>query len=338
MSDRIAVIVPYFGAFPGYWPVTLATMARNPQIHWHLFTDQEVPGAPANVIVHRTHFAGVAARIEATVGYPIALTNPYKLCDFRPAYGHVFAEELRGYDYWGFGDLDVVFGDLWRHIGDAVRRGDERILTFGHLSLYRNTDRTRLLYLEGAPGVPSARQVFTDPAHYSYDEFGGWRDLADFAGLTTFAERAFFDIYVDAYRPQANRSRRVRNDTVFAWQDGRCLELDRTGRIVSEAAYLHLQKRAVRPLAFSTMPSTLAIGPVDIMEAHDLADAARVSRELERSLSSRLHWLRHNVRFRAARARKRISRELDRRLARGQHATPDTTAPRFSAPVDEPAR
>jgi hypothetical protein len=86
------------------------------------------------------------------------------------------------------------------------------------------------------------------------------------------------------------------------------------------------------------MPRTLAIGPVDIVEAHDLADAARSSLQLERSLSSRLHWLRHYARFRAARARKRFTRELDRRLGRGQRSTREAASPRPLAAVDEAAR
>jgi hypothetical protein len=318
MNSRVAVIVPYFGGFPPYWALTLHTMALNPRIHWHLYTDQQVPDAPANVVIHATTFPEVAERIARTVGYPIALTSPYKLCDFRPAYGHVFADDLRDYDYWGFGDLDVVFGDVWSHIGAAVARGDERILTFGHLSLFRNTERIATLYTQDTPGVPPAREVFTSHTHYSYDEFGGWRATAEHAGLTTFDDRVFFDIYVDAYRPQANRSRRQRNDTVFAWQDGRCLELDRTtGQVVSEAAYIHLQKRAMRAgdLGLPSAHGTLAFGPVDIVPASDLADAAAKSAALERSWSSRVHWTRHYAKFRITRARKRIRREASSVLA-----------------------
>ena len=36
----------------------------------------------------------------------------YKLCGCKPFYGVIHKEELRGYDYWGFGDIDLIYGDL----------------------------------------------------------------------------------------------------------------------------------------------------------------------------------------------------------------------------------
>lgn len=43
--------------------------------------------------------------------------NPYALVEFKPAFGHIFAEYLGDdYTHWGYADFDVMFGDLTRWI------------------------------------------------------------------------------------------------------------------------------------------------------------------------------------------------------------------------------
>lgn len=328
---RVGVVIPYFGPLPVYWPLTMHTMGRNAQFDWHLFTDQDLGTTPSNVVVHHTTLSQVRDRIGEAVGYPVALSNAYKLCDFKPAYGLVFADELQPYEYWAYGDVDVVWGDVWSHVRAAVESGVDRILRLGHLSLVRNTPELARLFQRELAGIRPAREVFTTDTHISYDEFGGWNALTQAAGLTSFTEPVYFDIYVPSYRLRANRSRRVRDDTVFAWQDGRCLELDSTtGEIVSEAAYIHLQKRAVRrpqtPIPPLPSPAALAFGPVDIVATDSLLGAVRASRRLARSPSSRMHWTRNYVEFRLRRALRRTTRRLRALGNRSAQETPAVTA------------
>ena len=42
----------------------------------------------------------------------------YTLCQYKPAYGHIFADYIKEYTHWGYSDIDVVFGDLRRWITD----------------------------------------------------------------------------------------------------------------------------------------------------------------------------------------------------------------------------
>ena len=58
--------------------------------------------------------------------FAITLHTPYKLCDYKPAYGEIFAPELSGYDFWGYGDMDLVFGDLRAYFTeDKLRKYDK---------------------------------------------------------------------------------------------------------------------------------------------------------------------------------------------------------------------
>jgi hypothetical protein len=69
-------------------------MAANPDVSWLLLTEQPVLDAPPNVAVQLCEFEDLAKRIRSHFEFEIALERPYKLCDFRPAFGEIFADEL----------------------------------------------------------------------------------------------------------------------------------------------------------------------------------------------------------------------------------------------------
>lgn len=56
---------------------------------------------PTNVAVQARSFEGLADRICGCFDFPVSLDGPYEACDFRPAFGEIFAAELDGYDFCG---------------------------------------------------------------------------------------------------------------------------------------------------------------------------------------------------------------------------------------------
>jgi hypothetical protein len=110
-------------------------------LSWLLLTEQPVPDAPPNVAGQLWEFEDLAERIRSHFDFEISLERPYKLCDFRPAFGEIFADELTGYDFWGHSDLDLVFGRIRGHLPGAAFEAD-KILFDGNFSLYRNTAET----------------------------------------------------------------------------------------------------------------------------------------------------------------------------------------------------
>ena len=37
---------------------------------------------------------------------------PYKLCEFKPMFGVLFADVVEGFDFWGHIDNDAILGDV----------------------------------------------------------------------------------------------------------------------------------------------------------------------------------------------------------------------------------
>lgn len=171
-QPSIVFLIPYFGAWPFWMPMFLRGCAANQTIDWLFFTDCGIPAeAPANVRFEEMSFAEYCDLVSARLGIRFAPDNPYKLCDIKPALGYVHADRLDGYDFWAFGDIDVVYGDLRRYFNaerlqsrDLFATHERRIS--GHLCLVRNNQKM----LEAFKQIPRWQERYSDPEHHALDE------------------------------------------------------------------------------------------------------------------------------------------------------------------------
>ena len=252
-TPSIRLIVPYFGRRPTYLSLVMQSMAANPDVSWILFTDAPVTAAPPNVVVRVCTFDGLANRIRSFFDFDISLQRPYKLCDFRPAFGQIFAEELAGYDFWGHSDLDVIFGQIRKHLPPAAFEAD-KILFNGSFSLYRNTPVTAAWYRHEV-GKVSYKDALTNPAAMHFDEWAGIYYIVEDLNAAAWTENVIFDISFHRYRTRAE-SPKGRDPRLYAWERGDLCEYRLVkGRPVRRTALLiHLQKRVMR------QPTTNVLG------------------------------------------------------------------------------
>ena len=144
-------------------------------------------GAPPNVAVQRCEFGDLAKRIWSLFDFEISLERPYKLCDFRPAFGEIFADELAGYDFWGHSDLDLIFGQIREHLlGHGLRRRQDPV----QRQLQPLPEHRRKLPAGTATrSARSATDALTNPAAMHFDEWAGIyyivEDLGVHAGTRT---------------------------------------------------------------------------------------------------------------------------------------------------------
>ena len=95
----------------------------------------------------------------------------YKLCDLKPVYGHIYQQELDPFDFWGYCDLDVIFGRLDPFVSQEflgnydIITSLERIIA-GHFTLLKNTEYYRTLYRQCEHFVPK----LCSPHYEVFDE------------------------------------------------------------------------------------------------------------------------------------------------------------------------
>ena len=166
----IVVFFPYFGTLPSQYKMWRSSVLRNPDIDFLFFTDCDVEPAK-NIIVHKMDFASFRQMVQVKFDFPIILDRPYKICDYRPAFAYIFSNYVKGYDFWGWGDLDVVYGDIRHFINDDILSRYKMISGFGHFTLYKNDEYTNTFFMKEVDGYVSYRDAFTQKKSAYFDEY-----------------------------------------------------------------------------------------------------------------------------------------------------------------------
>ena len=150
---EISIILPYFGKMPELSSLFFFSCRYNPNLFFLLFTDQEQPpDLPANVEFHSMRLQELNQLVTKKLGAKITLVYSYKLCDLKPMYGKIFEDYLKESKFWGYCDLDMIFGNSTQFLTPFLLNSYEIISArkdslAGNFTLYKNTERTTGLFL-----------------------------------------------------------------------------------------------------------------------------------------------------------------------------------------------
>ncbi len=143
------VFIPYFGSWPEWIDLFFDSVARNPSVHFLIYTDCGT--APyedyANITIRRISFSDYIITIGKQLGLSLEPLSPYKLCDVRPFFGELHEREFADYDFYGWCDLDLVFGNIRGFYTDDILCNAAVLSTHadrisGHLA--RSTQSSRI--------------------------------------------------------------------------------------------------------------------------------------------------------------------------------------------------
>lgn len=178
-QQSIAILIPFFGTWPEWIDFFIESCRSNRTIDWIIFTDSEPPeNRAANVRYIHISFAEYKGLLSEALGVQVGAERPYKLCDLRPALPLAHSDLVRGYDFVGFGDLDVIYGDL-RSFYDEPLLGQFDLFSShpdrvsGHFCLMRNRE-----------DVVNA-----------FRRSRRWRKAFEIGEYVNFDERAFFNVF-----------------------------------------------------------------------------------------------------------------------------------------------
>lgn len=250
----IAFVVPWMvlgGVMPNYFPLWLQSVGYNKSIDFLLFTDDRRKyDYPDNVKVFYMEFKELRILIQRKYEFPISLEKPYKLCDFRPAYGDIFSEYLEGYDFWGHCDVDLFWGDIRKFITEEILESYDRIYSKGHCSLYRNRDEINVWYKNlPACGYQNWKEVFRKPSSCCFDEWGGHcgggiSHIMTANGLEIYDEPDLADLNFAKGYFKVNRWQDCYDRNLyFLYRNGKLTVYSR--EMEKEILYCHFQKREI---------------------------------------------------------------------------------------------
>jgi len=176
----IVIIFPYFGVLPVQYKMWRESALRNPSVDFMFFTDADVEPAN-NIILHKMQFTDFQQLAQNAFDFPIVLDRPYKLCEYKQAYGYILQDYIKDYDFWGYGDLDLVYGDIRTFLTDDVLKY-KFLLGWGHLTFLHNDDDTNIYFMKKVSGYQDYKDAFRTSEITFFDEYGyngcsdKWRD------------------------------------------------------------------------------------------------------------------------------------------------------------------
>jgi len=149
---QITLLIPYFGKFPPWAHLFFETLRRNPTIQFIFYTDYDTTGFEAdNILFRKLSFTEYIKKANEIKGVHFQPANPYKLCDLRPLYPVTHYEDIKNADFYGWTDMDILFGDIRSFYTDEMLAkydvlSTHKIRISGHFALFRNTRRNREMY------------------------------------------------------------------------------------------------------------------------------------------------------------------------------------------------
>lgn len=246
LNTKIMFIICYYGSFPEWMDLWLLSCQHNPNFNFTIVTDLPLQHLPDNVHILPLTMNELRQRFTHILGFEAALSNPYKLCDYKPLYGLAFQKELAGYDFWGHCDIDLIWGDLGKFITDELLGQFDRIGKYGHLTLYRNSEKINRLFMLSGSAFPYD-VVFKDEHHYGFDEITGLNLICDKNGVPYYQGLQIADANWLLSRVSAHAANTTAE--VYFWRDGKVYRAYQWGDNeyrLTEYAYLHFQKKHPR--------------------------------------------------------------------------------------------
>lgn len=171
-QPSIVLLIPYFGKWPAWFEFFLISCQFNTSIQWIIYTDCPIPeNSPDNVKYKQISFKDYKIMVSDKLGINFNPDNPYKLCDLKPALGFIHEDDIKSYDFWGFSDIDLVYGDLRQYYTaerlskyDLYSTHSRRVS--GHFCLIRNNKKMR----EAFKLMKNWQIRLADNTHHALDE------------------------------------------------------------------------------------------------------------------------------------------------------------------------
>lgn len=248
---KIIIILPYFGNFPIYFNLFLKSCESNSTIDWLILTDQrkEDLKVPDNCKWINTTFESIQAKAKDLFG--AEPNTPYDLCKYRAGYHKLFANFVEGYDFWGFCDCDLIFGNIRKFVTEDVLANYPKISWRGHLTLFKLDEKINNIFLTELPGYKTFNGCINGTDGINLFDEVGINKIFDKLGIPIYKELPLCDLVIRNYNFICGHGlfdESTNKSQIFRWESGNLyrvfLKGDELGE--QEVVYVHFLKRPMQ--------------------------------------------------------------------------------------------
>lgn len=257
-SNKICLLSPYYGTFPNYFHIWIESAAKNTNIDFYIISDSEFNyQLYNNIFLIKRPLTAIKNKIEQITGFQIHLEKPYKLCDYRPAYGLIFDDIIANYDYWGWCDPDIIWGNLNILLTNDILNNFDVIGGCGQLTIMKNTYDLNHYFFYQNKNIQSFSflEACKTKRNLIFDEWGASEIRRKLNIKTTSLYEWLFTKALDIIPPSYTTQNRpyplmIRFNSfpiLVEYEDGHIwgYSIVNNEIIKKEYAYCHLQKRKI---------------------------------------------------------------------------------------------
>lgn len=306
-KNRVALVSVWFGKEPACFSVWLKTAASNSGIDFVVICDFEptLP-PPANVRMVRETKSEYSAKVSRACGSPFSLGNPYKLCDQKLLIFRLYSDLLTGYEWFGYCDLDIVWGDLSLDLTPTALETLDKIGLNAHCSLWRLSRFEA--FLNDVAGLADSRKLLDRTRNYALDEHSGLQQL--------FAKCPRVQLFRHDLNLHPCQGKLVPldwyhrgSDTIY-WERGRLFWREYTplGYYETEHSYLHMQRNG-----FAVDVGSVQAADLFVLSPNRIFASDRNTIQVPQNAYSRSYYLKQ--------LKKRLQFSVLNRLRGGTRAT-----------------
>lgn len=249
-----------------------------------IFTDNKVNYEfPSNVKVIHITFKELKNKIQKKFSFPIVLETPYKLCDYKPAYGYIFNEYIHEYDAWGYCDIDLIWGNISDFITSSTLEQYDKIGDLGHCTIYKNKQQINEAFMLNIGDDIPYKRVFSIDTNNSFDEEykGSINNIFEEHGLRILPTgKMAANVYTKSsdfkltYLINDNKKYVIekKSKSIFIWNNGRLLRLIKENGLIKkyEYMYIHMQSREMKVNNYNKNNYKIIPNSFDDLESDDI--------------------------------------------------------------------
>lgn len=255
---KIGMIVCWIGKLPDYFKIWEFSCSKNPDYEFLIFTDNPQNSIYKNIKFIKFSLDDFNSLASKKLNMQINVKKPYKLCDFRPAYGLIFEDYLQKYDFWGHCDIDQIFGKINDFINFNMLNSYDKINKNGHFVLYKNNKKMNNIFKEKG-SLFNYKEIFYSNENFAFDEYTGINMIIKENKIKCLFINDFADI------DKAEKRYTCKNHQNYKYQfyyylNGKIFKVYIDNGIrKKEMMYLHFQKKTPN-INIKTFDECIAIG------------------------------------------------------------------------------
>lgn len=170
--QSICLITCYMGPLPNYFGMYVASCKKNNSFNFIVINDTIAQSSvDGNIQYIKWSLQDLNNFSSKRLNENINLKSAWKINEIKPLFGLIFKEDLAKFDFWGWCDLDIIWGDLRKFLNDELLSRYDVITskvnwTAGHFTLFRNNAICNNLYAR----FNGVIELLNSPTYYAFEE------------------------------------------------------------------------------------------------------------------------------------------------------------------------